>query len=138
MPQFTGILETALYVSDVHRSVEFYQRVLNAKPMVVQQDRFAAMSIADKSVLLLFLQGGTTEPMELPGGTIPPHDGHGQLHMAFACTAEELPKWEMQLASQNVAIEGRVKWERGGISIYFRDPDENLLEIITPGVWPIY
>jgi catechol 2,3-dioxygenase-like lactoylglutathione lyase family enzyme len=138
MPQLTGILETALYVSDVHRALEFYQRVLSARLMVVQEDRFAAMSIADKSVLLLFLHGGTTEPMELPGGTIPPHDGHGQLHMAFACTSDELPKWEMQLASQNVAIEGRVKWERGGISIYFRDPDENLLEIMTPGVWPIY
>jgi catechol 2,3-dioxygenase-like lactoylglutathione lyase family enzyme len=137
MPQVTGIIETALYVTDVRRAVEFYVRVFGLKPMV-QDHRFCALSVAGNHVLLLFLQGGTTEPIELPGGAIPPHDGSGQLHMAFSCTAEELPKWEMQLASQNVPIESRVKWERGGISIYFRDPDENLLEIATPGIWPVY
>ena len=29
-------------------------------------------------------------------------------------------------------------WERGGRSLYFRDPDQHLLELATPGTWPIY
>jgi catechol 2,3-dioxygenase-like lactoylglutathione lyase family enzyme len=29
-------------------------------------------------------------------------------------------------------------WPRGGESVYFRDPDDNLLELATPGLWSIY
>ncbi len=137
MPQLTGIIETALYVSDMARAEGFFQRVFGVRKMV-GDDRFCALSVADKQVLLLFLHGGTTKPVLLPGGVIPPHDGNGQMHMAFSCAAEELPKWESHLASQKVPIESRVHWERGGTSIYLRDPDQNLIEIVTPGVWPIY
>jgi len=49
-----------------------------------------------------------------------------------------LSAWEKRLAENEVAVESKVKWERGGQSIYFRDPDGNLLELVTPGVWPIY
>jgi len=31
-----------------------------------------------------------------------------------------------------------VDWPRGGRSLYFRDPDQHLLELITPGCWSIY
>jgi catechol 2,3-dioxygenase-like lactoylglutathione lyase family enzyme len=49
-----------------------------------------------------------------------------------------VPKWEERLASHNVAIEGRMNWELGGQSIYFRDPDGHLVELATPGIWAIY
>jgi catechol-2,3-dioxygenase len=137
MPQLTGIIETALYVGDMARAEEFYERIFGVNKMV-GDERFCALSVADKHVLLLFLQGGTTKPVALPGGIIPPHDGSGQMHMAFSCTAEELPRWETHLAAHNVPIESRVHWDRGGVSIYLRDPDGNLIEIATPGIWPIY
>ena len=76
--------------------------------------------------------------MHLPGGTIPPHDGHGPLHVAFAVAAADLPAWEQRLAAHKVAIEGRTDWPRGGQSIYFRDPDGHLLELATPGLWATY
>jgi catechol 2,3-dioxygenase-like lactoylglutathione lyase family enzyme len=137
MPQLTGVLETSLYVNDLARAAKFYEQVFGLKRMT-GDERFCAYSVAGKHVLLLFLRGGTTETIQLAGGAIPPHDGSGNYHMAFSCSAEELPKWEAQLAANDVAIESRVNWERGGTSIYFRDPDENLLEIVTPGIWPIY
>jgi catechol 2,3-dioxygenase-like lactoylglutathione lyase family enzyme len=71
-------------------------------------------------------------------GEIPPHDGNGPLHICFAIDAEELPAWEEKLQDSGISIEGRMQWVRGGESIYFRDPDGHLLELMTPGNWSIY
>ena len=36
------------------------------------------------------------------------------------------------------SLEGRTEWPRGGVSVYFRDPDGHLLELATPGLWEGY
>jgi catechol 2,3-dioxygenase-like lactoylglutathione lyase family enzyme len=89
-------------------------------------------------VLLLFRKGSTTATAVLPGGTIPPHDGSGRLHLAFAISASELEAWRERLQSHGVPIEGEVKWPRGGTSLYFRDPDGHLVELATPGLWSTF
>jgi len=61
-----------------------------------------------------------------------------QFTWPFAIAAAELAAWEKRLGEHNVAIEGRTDWPRGGKSVYFRDPDNHLLELVTPGVWAIY
>ena len=76
--------------------------------------------------------------MHLPGGTIPPHDGAGPVHVAFSIAAEDLAAWESRLLDSRIGIEGRSHWPRGGVSIYFRDPDGHLLELATPGLWKGY
>jgi catechol 2,3-dioxygenase-like lactoylglutathione lyase family enzyme len=88
--------------------------------------------------LLLFRKGSTTETAVLPGGTIPPHDGSGRIHLAFAIPATELDPWRKRLQAHGVLIEGEVKWPRGGTSLYFRDPDGHLVELATPGLWSTY
>ena len=137
MPALTGIIESCLYVEDLERATDFYERVLGLR-RIAGDNRFLVYSVADRDVLLLFKKGATTQPMHLPGGIIPPHDGSGHNHLAFSVSAEELAAWERKLAQENIEIEGRVHWPAGGNSIYFRDPDENLLEIATPGLWSIY
>lgn len=137
MPALTGVIETAVYVDDVDRASEFYEAILGLRRMD-GDDRFRAYSVADRDVLLLFKRGATAKPVHIPGGMIPPHDGTGQNHFALAIAATELGAWERQLADHSVAVESRVHWPRGGTSIYFRDPDDNLLEIATPGMWSIY
>jgi catechol 2,3-dioxygenase-like lactoylglutathione lyase family enzyme len=42
------------------------------------------------------------------------------------------------LTEHGVNLEGRTQWPRGGTSVYFRDPDDHLLEIATPGLWRGY
>ena len=89
-------------------------------------------------MLLLFLRGGTLTPIETGYGEIPPHDGYGQLHMAFAIPAADLTAWEQKLAAEKVTIESTVRWPRGSVSLYFRDLDGNLIELATPHLWDNY
>jgi catechol 2,3-dioxygenase-like lactoylglutathione lyase family enzyme len=133
----TGILETCLYAGDLESSIAFYQRLFGFEVMA-RDDRFCAFNVEGRDVLLIFKRGASTRPMPVPGGVIPPHDGQGQLHMAFSIPALSLPGWESRLALQGVAIESTVKWPQGGMSLYFRDPDGHLIELATPGIWPNY
>jgi len=133
----TGVLETAIYVEDVRRAAEFYRRIFGFDE-IGRDDRFCALSVAGRQVFLIFKKGATLQPIPLPGGVVPPHDGSGQLHFAFSVPAADLPAWEQRLAENGIAIESRVAWPRGGLSIYFRDPDGHLAELITPGCWTIY
>ena len=137
MPKLDGILETALYTDDIVKARLFYEDVLELKP-IFSDDRLCAYGVAERSVLLLFRRGTTSDTVTIPGGTIPGHDGAGRLHVAFAVSRDELPEWEHRLAANHVEIEGRTDWSRGGHSIYFRDPDRHLLELATPGLWSVY
>jgi len=130
-PRTEGILESSLYVDDVSRSAQFYEKVFGFRVISDFAPRGCAMGAGPRQVLLLFLKGGSRAL-----GT--PHDGEGQLHLAFAIQAEELPLWEDRLAENEIPIEEKRTWELGGQSIYFRDPDRHLIEIATPGVWSIY
>jgi catechol 2,3-dioxygenase-like lactoylglutathione lyase family enzyme len=136
-PQLDSVLETALYVDDMARARDFYERVMGLTALVVDE-RLAAYDVGGRSVLLLFQRGSTLETVRMPGGTIPPHDGHGPLHIAFAIGADQRAAWETRLAEEGIAIEGRTDWPRGGHSLYIRDPDSHLVELATPGVWTTY
>ncbi|HGM5493088.1 TPA: VOC family protein [Serratia fonticola] len=131
------VIETVLYVSDIERAATFYQQVLQL-PAMVANERFRAYNIADQSVLLLFISGDSLNGAHYPEGYIPPHDGSGPQHLGLAVSKAQLPLWEQQLAEHGVEIEGRMHWEQGGESIYFRDPDGHLLELVTPGIWANY
>lgn len=138
MPTLTGIIETALYVDDMERASKFYEDILGLRRIGGEAERLHAYSVADRSVLLLFKRGATAQPTETPVGMIPGHDGSGQNHFALAIPASELRAWEEHLANCSIVVESRVHWPRGGTSIYFRDPDGHLVELATPGMWPIY
>src|SRR6202051_2322329 len=122
MPSLLGVLETGLYVAAFERACPFYEQVLGLNS-IYRDQRLCAYDVSGRGVLLLFLRGRSLETVTLPGGTIPPHDGSGPVHIAFSIAASDLPNWEARLAEAEVAIEGRTKWPRGGVSIYFRDPD---------------
>ena len=136
-PRLDGVLETALYVDDMARARAFYEGVMGL-PALVVDERLAAYDAGRQSVLLLFKRGATLETVHMPGGTIPPHDGHGPLHFAFAIPADQLAAWEARFAQHGIAIEGHTDWPRGGHSLYVRDPDGHLLELATPGLWTTY
>ena len=136
-PRINGVVETCLYADDIPRSVRFYKDQLGLR-LLESSERFCVFSVADKQVLLIFRSGGTMEPIPTPGGMIPPHDAAGQLHLAFAVSKEDFNAWEKHLIARGIAIESKVSWPTGGVSIYFRDPDNHLVELATPGIWEVY
>ena len=130
-PQTEGILESSLYVTDLARSSQFYEKMFGFRVISDFGERGCAMEAGDRQVLLLFKKGASRE---MPT----PHDGDGELHLAFAIRAEAMADWEAWLAENGIPIEEKRTWELGGHSIYFRDPDRHLIEVATPGVWAIY
>ncbi len=132
-----GVVETCLCSGDLPRSVRFYQDQLGLR-LLESGDRLCVFGVADKQVLLIFRSGGTMKPIPTHGGMIPPHEASGQLHLAFAVWKEDLDAWEKHLIARGIAIESKVSWPLGGQSIYFRDPDNHLVELATPGIWEVY
>ncbi|MGV8959750.1 MAG: VOC family protein [Stenotrophomonas sp.] len=136
-PALRGVLESALYVADMEAARPFYEAVMGLQPMHADA-RLVAYPLAPAQVLLLFQRGSTDATVILPYGTIPPHDGNGPQHLAFAIASDALEGWEEHLRAHGIAVEGRTDWPAGGHSIYFRDPDQHLLELATPGLWRNY
>lgn len=130
-PKSEGILESSLYVSDVAASARFYEQLFGFRRVSEFGERGCAMQAGDRQVLLLFKKGGSLTIES-------PHDGDGELHLAFAIPASELTIWEAWLAQNRIPIEEKRTWDLGGQSLYFRDPDRHLLELATPGVWSVY
>lgn len=136
-PPVGHVLETALYVDDLERSRAFYERVFGFETFFIDE-RMCAMRVPAQQVLLLFTKGGSVKPSATEGGTIPPHDGHGQLHLCFAIPEGSDGAWGTRLLGQGIPIESRVTWPRGAVSLYFRDPDGHSVEVATPRLWPHY
>ena len=72
-----GVIETALYVDDLARSLEFYRGLLGFTVAMEPIDRMVVLNVTDDQVLVLFKKGASTEATVLPFGTIPPTDGDG-------------------------------------------------------------
>ena len=130
-PKADGILESSLYVSDVPRSVRFYQETFGFSVIKEFGERGCALHAGPRQVLLLFKKGASREISS-------PHDGDGELHLAFAIPTAELANWESWLQERGIAVEEKREWEAGGWSLYFRDPDCHLIEVATPGTWSVY
>lgn len=137
MPKVNGILETAIHAADPQRTARFYRGLFDFGTLL-ESDRLIALDVAGRNVLLIFKSGATDEAFDTPGGTIPGHRGIGSGHFAFAIAADDFQKWRERLESKGVSVESAVHWPGGAQSLYFRDPDNHLVELMTPGFWRTY
>lgn len=133
-PPIEGVVESALYFDDLPAATAFYRDVLRLRVMTAG-DRLVALDAGAGTVLLLFRRGATLPGVRWPGGNIPPHDGAGPLHVALGVARGDLPAWERWLTAHGVAVDGRAQWDRGGRSLYFRDPGGHSVELVSPGTW---
>jgi catechol 2,3-dioxygenase-like lactoylglutathione lyase family enzyme len=137
MPNVTGILETAIYATDPKGTAAFYRELFGFDALL-ETDRLIAFDVAGRNVLLIFKAGATRDAFETPGGSIPGHGDGGPGHFAFSIEAADVSAWLERLEAKGVALESTVNWPQGAQSLYFRDPDNNLVELITRGFWRIY
>lgn len=132
MTKITGIAEAALYVDDLEKAKRFYIDVLGL-PLTAQFGDSCFLQTGEHSTLILFqLSSLATRESVIPG-----HGAKGQGHVALAIPPEQMSAWRDRLQSHDIEIEHEQTWSSGTHSIYFRDPDENSIELIEATHYPL-
>lgn len=134
-PPIRGVLETAIYSDDLEQAHRFYCGVIGLE-RVLDTPRMATYAVAPGQVLLVFRRGMTASDNETPGGVVPGHHSEGPAHFAFAIDADRYDEWKAHLHSAGIPVRSEVVWREGAKSLYFDDPDGNVVEMATPGLWP--
>jgi len=131
--QPAGILETALYVSDVETAARFYGDVLGLE-CILRAGSESVFFRCGPGVLILF---NAEKLKERPKGglPIPAHGAAGPGHVCFRATRDEIAGWKSHLEAHGVAIESEFDWPNGAHSLYFRDPSGNSIEFAEPQLW---
>ncbi|TCM56312.1 catechol 2,3-dioxygenase-like lactoylglutathione lyase family enzyme [Rhizobium sp. PP-F2F-G48] len=131
-----GILETALYASDLDAADRFYGDVLGLERIARLDDRHLFFRCG-QGVLLIFNPTETLKPAADAALPVPTHGTTGPGHACFRVSADNLALLRDRLAAAGVMIESEITWPNGSRSFYFRDPAGNSLECAEPGLWPI-
>ncbi len=127
MPEFPSIAHVALTVSDLDRSVPWYQQLFDADP-VLDEDTGPFRHV-------VWMVGPTLVGLhQFPDGKADTFDERsiGLDHVAFGCSDRaELATWEARLGELGIANGGIVDANYGS-GLSFRDPDNIALEFFAP------
>ena len=128
MSDFPGVTHVALTVSDLSRSVPWYEQLFGAKPVLDEDTgpfRHVVWAVGSTLVgLHQFPDGRPSESFD--------ERRVGLDHLAFACSNRvELERWEARLNELGFAHGGIVDAGYGS-GLSFRDPDNIALEFFAP------
>ena len=127
MPEFPTITHVALTVSDLGRSVPWYQRLFDKDPVLDEDTgpfRHVVFAVGDG------LFGLHAFPDPVAGAFDERRPGLD--HLAFQCAdRSELEQWERRLDELGLAHGGIVDAPYGS-GLSFRDPDNIALEFFAP------
>ena len=127
MPTFPTVTHVALTVTDLDRSVPWYERLFGAAPVLDEDTgpfRHVVWAVGQTLVGLHQFPDGHTEPFD--------ERRVGLDHVAFACADRaDLQRWESALTELGVAHGGIVDASYGS-GLSFRDPDNIALEFFAP------
>jgi catechol-2,3-dioxygenase len=126
------IVETCIYSRDLVAMKRFYSDIIGLEVVQEEESKFVFLK-AGKSMLLIFNPDRTSPTNE----KLPPHGAAGQIHFAIEIGGADYAAWKERLARNEIAIEAEIGWKEESRSLYFRDPAGNLVELITPGEWPV-
>jgi catechol 2,3-dioxygenase-like lactoylglutathione lyase family enzyme len=131
MTEILNLAEAALYVADLEKARAFYREVLGLVETAVFDDA-AFLQTGPDSTLILF----QIDKLESRESVIPAHGARGRGHVALAIDSDGMAAWHERLKAHGVDIEHEQDWPLGTYSLYFRDPDENSLELIDSSHYP--
>ncbi len=129
------VVETCIYSSDLESMKKFYVGFLGLTLVQGEKGKLVFLR-AGKSMLLIFNPARTgTKNDKLPthGAQTPP----ACIHFAIKIEEHDYQHWKELLSNNKIAIEKEVDWKERSKSLCFRDPAGNLVELITPGEWPV-
>jgi deoxyribose-phosphate aldolase len=119
------VAEAVLYVQDIGRAKHFYTQVLGL-PVATEFEDALFLQTGQNSTLILF----DMNKLETRMSAIPGHGARGRGHVCLAIPPEQMDAWRTRLREHGVEIEHEQDWALGTHSLYFRDPDENSLELM--------
>jgi catechol-2,3-dioxygenase len=129
MPEFPTITHVALTVSDLGRSVPWYQKLFGTEPVLDEE--------TGSFRHVVWLVGGQTlvglHQFPDPADDLPFNERRvGLDHLAFQCSERsELEQWAEHLEALGIAHGGIVDAGYGS-GLSFRDPDQIALEFFAP------
>lgn len=127
--EIKGILETSLYANNLKAAENFY-RTLPGLQFVSKETNRHLFFRCGESMLLIFNPLSTS-----PGNEIPAHGSSGPGHVAFSINPGSTTLWKRFFSENSIEIESEVTWPNGSVSLYFRDPAGNSLELVSPDIW---
>lgn len=134
MTEIEGVLEAALYASDLDAAEHFYGTVLGLERIARHDDRHIFFRCG-QTVVLIFNADETAKTASPGALPVPPHGATGAGHLCFRVPGDRLDDMAAKLTAAGVAIEADFRWPTGARSIYFRDPAGNSLECAEPKLW---
>lgn len=130
MSTFPGLAHIAITVSDLPASVAWYSFLFDSTPVLDEDEESGSYHHT-----VFALDGGTLFGLHAHTGTGTKStfdERHvGLDHVAFACTADALPRWQQRLEALGIE-HGGIKTAHYGSGISFRDPDNIALEFFAP------
>ncbi|MDR7028280.1 VOC family protein [Rhizobium rosettiformans] len=132
--EIEGVLEAALYASDLDAAEHFYGTVLGLERIARHDDRHIFFRCG-QTVVLIFNAEETVKAAPPGALPVPPHGATGAGHLCFRVSGDRLDDMVAKLTAAGVAIEADFRWPTGARSIYFRDPAGNSLECAEPKLW---
>ena len=133
-PCLGGVLETALYASDLDAAEAFYGNVLGLERIQRVGERHVFFR-AGPAVVLIFNPALTVEPSRNPTLPVPPHGATGEGHICFPADAADFDAWLRRFEAEGIEVEADFCWPNGARSIYVRDPAGNSIEFAEPRIW---
>ncbi|SEO33423.1 Catechol 2,3-dioxygenase [Salinihabitans flavidus] len=133
-PAPDGVLEAAVYATDLDTAEWFYGAILDLERIAKVPGRHVFFR-AGHTVVLIFNPDQTEQPTPNPRLPVPPHGARGPGHLCLAASKAGIVAWRHRLTAAGVEIESEFDWPNGARSIYFRDPAGNSLEIAEPRLW---
>ena len=111
----------AIYVTDIGRSSDFYQRVLKLAPISRPAFSFPGA----------WFRLGTEQELHLIANLRSPFfPSHENNH--FALRVDDLDHWEQHLKQVGADFAYRKPRPDGAMQVFLRDPDGHAIELVTP------